>query len=82
MDDVSRPFRQLTHEREVEHVPLDEAQVRVLGEVGTSQRVAVQVVEDHELVLLDELPRERRADEARPARHQDLFPAQSHDAGV
>ena len=59
-------------QREVEHVALDEAEVRVLGEIGAGERVAVQVVEDHDLVLLDEAARERGADEARPARHEDL----------
>ena len=49
---------ELAHEREVEHVALDEAEVRVLGEVGAGERVAVQVVEDHDLVLVDEAPRE------------------------
>ena len=71
---------QLAQQRQVEHVALDEAQVLVLGEVGAGQRVAVQVVEDDDLVLRHEPPRERGADEARAARHEDLLPAQSHDA--
>ena len=82
MNDVRGAGAELADEREVEHVTLDEAEVRVLGKVGAGERVAVQIVEDHDLVLLDEAPRERRADEACPARHEDLFPAQRHDGGV
>ena len=73
---------QLAQQRQVEHVALDEAQVLVLGEIGAGQRVAVQVVEHDDLVLGHEPPRERGADEARAAGHQDLLPAQSHDRPV
>ena len=82
VDDVRGPRRELAHERQIEHVALHEAQVRVLREIGPGEGVAVQVVEDHDLVLLDQPPRQRGADEPRAAGHEDLFPAQSHDGAV
>jgi hypothetical protein len=81
VDDVRRARGQLPHQRQVEHVAFDEAEVLVLGEIGPRQRVPVQVVEHHDLVLGDEPPRERGADEARTARHQNPFPAE-HDRPV
>ena len=45
VDDVRRPARGLGQRRRVEDVALDEAEVRVLGELGPGERVAVQVVE-------------------------------------
>src|SRR4051794_25490194 len=38
----------------------------------------MEVVEDDQLVVVDQPPRERGSDEPRAARHQDAFPAQRH----
>src|SRR3954454_21566350 len=38
----------------------------------------MEVVEDDQLVVVDQPPRERGPDEPRAARHQDAFPAQRH----
>jgi len=82
VDDVGGTRAQLAQQRQVEHVALDEAQVLVLRQVGPGQRVAVQVVEHHDLVLGHQPTRERGADEARPAGHEDFLPCQSHDGPV
>ena len=47
-------------------------------EVRASKGIAVQVVEDDQLVVLHQPPRERGPDEPRTARQQDLLAAQSH----
>src|SRR4029453_11755609 len=62
----------------VEHVTLHEREARMLRELGAAERVAVQVVERDDLVLVDEAPSERRADEAGAAGDQDPLAAQSH----
>jgi hypothetical protein len=49
-----------------------------LCELGRRERIAVEVVERDDLVLVHEALRERRADEARAARDQDAFAAQGH----
>src|SRR5881392_631781 len=53
-----------------------------LVEISTSRsiepRVAVQVVEQHDLVGLDQASRERRADEPRPAGQEDALPGKRH----
>ena len=53
-------------------------EVRVLGEVGPGERVAVEVVERDDLVRVDELARERRGDEAGAAGDEDPLALQSH----
>ena len=73
---------ELPDPREVEHVALLEREVRVLRQLRPGQRVAVEVVHRHHLVLVDEPARERRADEARPARDEDSLAAQSHAASL
>ena len=45
VDDVGRAAGQLREDVRVEHVTLVEVEVRVLGEVGAAERVAVEVVE-------------------------------------
>ena len=65
---------------EVEHVTLDEVQVLVPLEVRELQRVAVQVVEDHDFVGVDELRDEVRADEAGAAGDEDALVGQSHES--
>ena len=55
----------------VEDVALDQLEVRVVGEVEPAQRVAVEVVERDDRVAIDELARERRADEAGAAGDED-----------
>ena len=62
----------------VEDVALDEPEVRVLGEARAAERVAVEVVDGDDLVVVDEPPRERRPDEARAARDDDALSAQGH----
>ena len=81
VDDVGAPRHELRQPREVEHVTLDEAKARVLLELGARQRVAVKVVERDDLVLVDESPSQRRADEAGAARDQHALPLQWH-AGI
>src|SRR6185503_18497305 len=46
--------------------------------LAARHRVAVEVVERDDLVVLDEASRQRRADEARPAGQEDAFPGQRH----
>ena len=72
------PCASLREELGVEDVALDEAEVRMVHERRATERVAVQVVDRDDLVLVDEAPRERRADEARAARHDDALSRQSH----
>ena len=50
--------------------------------VGARERVAVEVVEGDDLVVVDEPPRERRADEAGAAGDQDPLAAQRHAASL
>ena len=57
--------------------PFDQ-QVRVVGEVRAAERVAVEVVNGDDLVVVDEAARERGADEARAAGDQELLAAQRH----
>ena len=76
VDDVRRALRELAHELGVEDVALDEGQVRVVGDLRRVERVAVEVVERDDLVVVDEPARERRGDEARAARDEDPLAAQ------
>ena len=64
--------------RRIEHVALDELEVRMLRERRAAERVPVEVVERDDLVRVDESARERRADEAGAAGDHDPFPAQWH----
>src|SRR5712671_329407 len=48
----------------IEHVRLVEREVGMVGQIGRRQRVAVEVVERDDLVLVDELSPEGRRDEA------------------
>ena len=50
----------------------------MLCERGAAERVAVEVVDGDDLVVVDEPPRERRADESGAARDDDALSAQSH----
>ena len=68
--------------RQVEHVALHEAEVRMLAEVGARERVAVEVVERDHLVRVDEPAGERRPDEAGAAGDQDPLAAQRHAASL
>ena len=54
----------------------------MLCERRTAQRVAVQIVDCDDLVLVDEPARERRADEAGAAGHDDALAGQSHAASL
>ena len=76
------PARRRGEPGQVEHVALDEVEVRVVAEVGAREGVAMEVVERDHLVVVDEPPRERRADEAGSARDQDPLAAQSHAASL
>ncbi len=71
-----QPAIELREPGEVEHVPLDEAEVRVRLEVRPREGVAVKVVDRDHLVRVDEAPRERRADEAGAARDEDALARQ------
>jgi hypothetical protein len=50
----------------------------VLGEVGAAERVAVEVVDGDDLVVVDEATGQRRADEARAAGDQDPLAGERH----
>jgi hypothetical protein len=78
VDDVRRAPCRLRHDLRVEHVAVHEAEVRVVGQFGAAERVAVQVVEGDDLVVVDEPPRERGADEARAAGDQDPLTGERH----
>ncbi len=54
VDDVRRALRELAHGVGVEDVGLVEREVRMLGEIGRRERVAMKVVERDDLVLVDE----------------------------
>ena len=60
----------------IEHVGAEELEVRVLRERRAGERVAVEVVDRHDLVRVDELASERRRDEAGAAREEDALAAQ------
>src|ERR671937_544698 len=76
VDDVRRAAGELADRLGVEHVALDEGQVRVLGELGARERVAVEVVEGDDLVVVDEPPGEGGRDEAGSAGDEDPLPSQ------
>ena len=60
----------------VEDVGLVEIEVRMVGEIGRRESVAVEIVERDDLVLVDEGACERRRDEARAAGNEDALPLQ------
>jgi len=78
VDDVSCVARRLADSVRVEDVGLDEGQVRVLCQLTAGHRIAVQVVQDHDLVVLHQASRQGRADEARSAGQEDAFAGQRH----
>src|SRR5205085_5336666 len=78
VNDVRRAAGELADRLGLEDVALDEGQVRVLGELGARERVAVEVVEGDDLVLVDEAAREGGRDEAGPAGDEDPFPLERH----
>ena len=82
VDDVRRSAHELHEVIQVEHVRLDEREVRMLAEVEPGQRIAMQVVERDDLVLVDEPPRERRPDEPGAAGDDDSLAAQRHAASL
>ena len=71
---MRRAARELPHRVRVEDVRLVEVEVRVLRERRARERVTVEVVRRDDLVALDELARERRADEAGAAGDEDPLP--------
>ena len=54
----------------------------MLGERSAAERVAVEVVDGDDLVVVDEPSREGRADEPRTARDDDALPGQCHAASL
>ena len=78
MDHDLAAVHRLARRLVIEHVALDEVQVLVILEVRELQRVAVQVVVDHDLVGLDELRDQVRADEAGAAGDADPLVSQCH----
>ena len=82
VDEVRRASDDVGQGLGVEDVALDEGEVRMVCERGSAERVAVQIVERDDLVLVDEPARERRADEPRAARHDDPLSRQSHAASL
>ena len=82
VDDVRRALEELTETTCVEHVTMDEVEVRVVGEARPAERVTVQVVHRDDLVRIDEPPRERRPDETGAAGDHDSLAAQGHAASL
>ena len=76
MDEVRGADCCLTQGLRVEDVAAHEREVRMRAELGLRQRVAMEVVERDDGVLVDELLRERRADEPGAARDEDPFALQ------
>ena len=76
VDDVRAAGHELGEPSEVEHVPLDELEVRVRFEVRPREGVAMEVVDGDHLVRVDEPSRERRADEPGAARDEDALARQ------
>ena len=78
VNDVGRAGKRVRELAGVEHVAFDEREVRVVCERRAAERVAVEVVDGDDLVVVDEPPRERRPDESRAAGDDDALSAQSH----
>jgi len=78
VDDVGRAAGGLGDGFRVEEVSLDEVKVRMPGELGARERVAMEVVEGDDLVVVDEQARERRPDEPGAAGDEDALSAQGH----
>ena len=78
VDEVRAAGRELREPVEVEDVALGEAEVRVVGEVGPGERVAMEVVDRDDLVRVDEPGRERRPDEPGAAGDEDPLSRQGH----
>ena len=71
VDEVRRAQRCVSERLCVEDVALDQLEVRVVGEIETAQCVAMQVVVRDDRVAIDQLTRQRRADEAGAAGDED-----------
>ena len=82
VDDVRRTGQKRRERGWIEHVQLVEGEVRMLGELGAGERVAVEIVERDDLVRVDEPRRQGRADEAGAARDQDPLARQRHAASL
>ena len=80
MDDEAAAVDRLADRVVVQHVALDEGEVLVAFEVRKLQRVAMQIVEDHHLIVVDELGDKVRADEAGAAGDEDLLVGQGHES--
>ena len=78
VDEVRRAAHDVGEELVVEDVALDEGEVRMLGERGAAERVAMQVVDGDDLVVVDEPRGERRADEPGATRDDDALSGQGH----
>ena len=76
------PRAALVQRLRVEDVALDQLEVRMVGELGPDERVAVEVVERDHGVRVDELARQRRADEAGAAGDEDPLALERHAATV
>jgi hypothetical protein len=73
---MSRAARKLLDGLRIEDVGLVEREVRMLAQVGSRERVAMQVVERDDLVVVEQLPREGRGDEPGAAGDEDALAAQ------
>ena len=71
MDEVRRAQRGVPERLCVEDVALDQLEVRMVGEIEPAQRVSMQVVVRDDRVAIDQLARQRRADEAGAAGDED-----------
>ena len=78
MDDDLAPVERPAGGVVVHHVALDEVQVRMVFEVRELQRVAMQVVVDDDLVVLNQALHQVRADETGAAGDADAFARQRH----
>ena len=73
VDDVRAAGHSSVSRVEVEHVPLDELEVRVRSEVRPREGVAMEIVDGDHVVPVDEPSRERRADESGAARDENAL---------
>ena len=80
--EVRRATNDIGERGQIENVACHECDVRPIGELRAGERVPVEIVEEDDLVVVGEPPRERRADEARAARDHDPLSGQSHAASL
>jgi hypothetical protein len=72
----------VAHELRVEDVALDEGEIRMPRELSAAERVAVEVVVDDDLVVVDQPSAEARTDEPRATGKHNSFALKWHAASL